>query len=206
MPVSALLLKALAVTAELTSTQLSPEAVQVMASDLSEFSEPQVIGALTRCRKELRGRLTIAEIILRLEDGRPGPEEAWAMMPKSEMDSAVLTDEMSVAMGALALLPDEIAARMAFKEMYTAEITRARNDHKPVRWFPSLGFDPSLREGVLRTAVEKGRLTADHANALLPDPMPTGEGLRLIQDVAKKLCSPESNRERIAELRELVRK
>jgi hypothetical protein len=46
-------------------------------------------------------------VIERLDDGRPGAEEAWAMVPKDEEESAVITGEMRFAMGvALRLLAD----------------------------------------------------------------------------------------------------
>ena len=66
------LLQAIAVTAELTGTQLSEGAARVLAADVAPYPEKQVMGALVRCRKELRGRLTVADIIARLDDGRPG--------------------------------------------------------------------------------------------------------------------------------------
>lgn len=199
---SSTLLKALAVTAELTGTQLSPDAVKVMAADLCEFDEGHVVGALTRCRKELRGRLTLAEIILRLDDGRPGVEEAWALVPKSEAETGVLTDEIATAMGvALPLLPDQIAARMTFKEVYMAEITRARNEHKPVRWFASLGHDPSLREAPIRLAVEKGRLSAEAARPYLPSS--AAQGRLLVQSAASAIVS--RNPAKLAEIRRLLK-
>ncbi len=33
-------------------------------------------------------------------DGRPGPEEAWALVPKDEETSVVMTEEMAAAAGA----------------------------------------------------------------------------------------------------------
>ena len=78
------LLQALAVTAELTGTELSEPAARVMANDLAAYPVQQVLGALTRCRRELKGRLTVAAILERLDDGRPGPNEAWAMIPQDE--------------------------------------------------------------------------------------------------------------------------
>ena len=77
------LAEALAVTAELTGTELSVAAAKVMATDLAAYPRQQVLGALARCRRELKTRLTMAAVIERLDDGRPGAEEAWAMIPKS---------------------------------------------------------------------------------------------------------------------------
>lgn len=164
------LLEAIAVTAELTQTDLSKHAAKAMADDLARFPLPQVLASLTRCRRELRGKLTLADVIARLDDGRPGAEEAWAMLPKSEGASVVWTAEMATAFGVACPLfdTDEVAARMAFKEAYGKAVSEARNAGVPTKWTPSLGHDVWGRESVLRTAVERGRLTAEHASRLLP--------------------------------------
>ncbi len=166
------LAKAVAVTAELTGTNLSETAIQVMLDDLSRYPEVQVMGALTRCRRELKGRLTIADVISRLDDGRPGVEEAWAMLPKDEQTTAVWTVEMSQA-GAVVhdLLDrgDEVAARMAFKEAYAKACQAARDRGEPVSWSASLGWDKGGRESVLKAAVIAGRLTDNQAKIYLPE-------------------------------------
>jgi hypothetical protein len=167
------LLKALAVTAELTGTSLSTAAADVLADDLAVYPLEQVLGALTRCRRELKSRLTAAEIISRLDDGRPGPEEAWAMIPPDEEGSVVWTEEMAQAFGvAWALIRDgdRIGARMAFKESYTRIVTEARAKQVPPKWTPSLGRDKHGRTTVIEDARAKGRLSAPHAARLLPPP------------------------------------
>lgn len=171
MPASKALAQAIAVAAELTGTQLSTPAARVMAEDLARYPEDQVIGALNRCRRELRGRLTIADVLIRLQDGRPGPEEAWAMLPKDEASSAVWTDEMRMASAVaqpMIDVGDLIPARMAFLERYKALVQAARDYSKPVNWEPTLGTDKSGRELVILDAVEKGRLTTTHARLILP--------------------------------------
>jgi hypothetical protein len=166
------LLKALAVTCELTDTRLSEAAARVMAQDLAPYPEDQVLGALDRCRKELRGRLTLSEILTRLDDGRPGPEEAWAMISHALADeriSVVWSDEMALASGpARAIIDDPVAARMAFIERYRSLVQKARDKGEPVKWTPSLGWDAAGREGPLLEAVRLGRLGAQHAAGLLP--------------------------------------
>lgn len=167
------LLQALGVTAELTGSDFSEAAATVMADDLAHYPLPQVLAALTRCRRELKGRLTIAGIIERLDDGRPGPNEAWAMIPQDEAGSVVWTQEMAEAYGVAAPLLNDgqiIAARSAFIEAYTAKITQARAEQRPPHWMPSLGHDPRLRLAAIEEGVRKGRLGQDHANALLPAP------------------------------------
>lgn len=169
--VSSKIIEAVTVTAELTGTSLSAPAAKVLCQDLSIYPEAQVLGALVRCRRELRGRMTLAEIINRLDDGRPGPDEAWAMMPRSEAATVVWTDEMATAIGvALPLLEagDQVAARMAFKESYQREMQIARDTGRPVKWWVSLGHDKLGRAEVIKAAVEKGRLTTTQAQKLLP--------------------------------------
>lgn len=165
------LLEAIAVTAELTGTQLSEGAARVMAADLAQYPEVQVLKALEKCRKELKGRLTIADVITRLDDGRPGAEEAWAMIPRSEADTVVWTEEMAEALGVAQPLLDEgdpIGARMAFKESYSKLVQKARDARRPVKWTASLGHDARSREQVLLQAAEMGRLPAAHVAGLLP--------------------------------------
>lgn len=163
-------IEAIAVTAELTGTTLSEAAARVFANDLGRYPLDQVLGALDRCRKELRGRLTLADVILRLEDGRPGAEEAWSMLPRDEASSVVWTKEMQAAWGVASSLmgDDDVAARMAFLEHYRKHVQLARDAGTPVEWQVSLGHDVQGREVVINEAVAKGRLTADHARILLP--------------------------------------
>jgi len=171
MPASKTLLQAIAVAAELTGTELSVPAAKVFAADLARYDEDQVIAALDRCRRELRGRLTIADVLIRLQDGRPGPEEAWAILPKDEASSGVWTDEMRQAAAVaqpLIDVGDLVAGRMAFLERYKALVQAARDYGKPVAWEPTLGTDRSGRELVILDAVEKGRLTVEHARLILP--------------------------------------
>lgn len=171
MQVTENLLKAIAVTAELTGTDLSENAARVMAEDLSEFPEEKVLKALTKCRRELKGRLMVGDVVARIDDGRPGPEEAWAMIPKNEDGSVVWTNEMAQAYGVACSLinsGDHVQARMAFIEAYKARCSESRDNKIPVNWTPSLGHDPNSREAAIIAAVEKGRLTANHAAKILP--------------------------------------
>ena len=188
---SDVVLQALGVTCELTGTELSTVALRVFAHDLSAYPEEQVLKSLARCRKEIRGRLALADVIMRLEDGRPGPEEAWAMIPRDEALTVVWTDEMREAWAvARPLLKDGdvVPARMAFLESYRTLILKAREAGAAPRWEPSIGWDAGLRASVLMEAVEKGRLSAQHVSGLLPyrdDPPP--RMAELIKNSAKAL-------------------
>ena len=168
---SDLLLDALAVTAEICGArEFSRGAAHAVLSELRVYPEVAVLKALERCRRELKG-LTLADIISRIEDGRPGAEEAWAMLPNSELESVVWTDEMREAHGVCASLIDEdpIAARMAFRETYTRLVSAARSDRKAVKWGISLGHDTTTRESVIHDAIRKNRITARDAMTMLPD-------------------------------------
>jgi hypothetical protein len=183
--VSRSVLEAIAVTCELTSTSLSEAAIRVMVDSLSEYPEPQVLGALRKCCKELKSKLTLADILTRMDDGRPGVEEAWAMLSTvlgNEQVSLVWTEEVREAYGVVALLVDDpIAARMAFKERYTALVSTARDRHEPVKWLASLGYDLTLREAAVRDAVERKRLTQEQALKLCPFlPPVSGETMKLL--------------------------
>lgn len=166
------LIQALATTAELCGTNLSEAAAKLMLTDLAEFDERAVLVALSKCRRELKGRLTIADVISRIDDGRPGAEEAWAMLPRDEATTAVWTEEMSVAWGTVRFMIDEgetVAARMAFKESYLRLVAEAREARAPAKWSVSLGHDVGGRKTALLMAVAKRRITAEHACSLLPD-------------------------------------
>jgi hypothetical protein len=193
------LLEALAVTAELTGTELSEAAARVMASDLAAYPVPQVLVALTRCRRELKGKLTIAAIIERMDDGRPGPDEAWAMIPMNEDDSCVWTTEMQEAWGiAYPLLQsgDKIGARMAFREAYARLVSNARAEQVAPRWQPSLGHDPSGREPVLEEAVRVGRLPRSVVDRLLTYHKPP-DNVALLNAPREKM--PEHIRQQLAQ-------
>src|SRR3972149_5750129 len=159
---SKVIIQAVAVTAELLGTTLSPEAATVFCNDLDGYGERVVLDALTRCRREVKGRLTLADVISRIDDGRPGPEEAWAKIPLDEAVTVCWTDEISEAFGiAYPLIAegDMIAARMAFREAYNARVSAARAEGRSVNWQVSLGHDRAGRESVIEQAVAQGKLT-----------------------------------------------
>lgn len=167
------LIEALMVTAELTGTEFSRAAASVLASDLSQYPEPMVLGALSKVRREVRGRFTLSDVISRLDDGRPGPEEAWGLVPKTEYESSVWTDEIAEAYGVASPLMesgDRVAARMAFTESYRRLVQAARDARVAVRWSPTLGSDSRGRQSALLDAARKGRITQEHVERLaLPE-------------------------------------
>ncbi|VEB42958.1 Uncharacterised protein [Chromobacterium violaceum] len=168
------ILEAVIVTAELTGTDLSAAAQEVMVDDLMAYPLEPVLQALTRCRKELTGRLSIAAILDRLNDGRPGAEEAWGAVAKAltdELETIVWTEEMALASAPareLLRLGDKIGARMAFRESYESLVAEARACKKPLRWDVSGGEDRERRAAAIMRAVEQGRLPSRRAEVMLP--------------------------------------
>lgn len=180
-------LEAVAVTAELCGRTFSESAARVFVSDLAGFKDAAVIAALARCRREVKGMLTIQDVVSRIDDGRPGAEEAWAQMPFDESQSVVWTDEMANAFGVARGLLEEgekVAARMAFKESYVRLVGEAREARRAVQWSPSLGHDPRGRDAVLADAVAKGRLDYDHAQSICPTLPPPSQKILSLATLA----------------------
>lgn len=186
---SSILLEAVAVTAELCGRVFTTPAARVFVSDLAAYPEHQVLGALRRCRREVKGVLSVQDVVSRLDDGRLGAEEAWAMLPKSESDSVVWTVEMAEALRAAQPLLDDgdrVGARMAFKQAYDRLVAQARDAARPADWQVSLGHSPRSRDDALREAVERGRIGFDYAQVIspkLPAPAPAPEVMALLSGI-----------------------
>lgn len=166
------LIKAVAATAELCGARLTEAAAMMLVDDLSAYPEAAVLRALSKVRKS-RARFSLGAILEHIDamDGRPGPDEAWAMLPKSERDTVVWTEEMSQAWGVAAPLVeagDKFGARRAFVEAYERLIEEARDAGRPPQWVASLGDDKHGREPVIAAAVQRGLLSAGQAQMLLP--------------------------------------
>lgn len=165
-------LMAIGITADLMGDSISSELLRAFEMKLRRYPEPWVLKALDRCSSEINGKLTLASIVTRVmeSDGRPGPEEAWNMTPKSEDESVVWTEEMAQAFGVVrfTIEDDPIAARMGFIETYKKLVREAREQALPPKWTPSLGRDLRGRDGALIEAANKGRLSHEHILKLSP--------------------------------------
>lgn len=154
------LTEALGVTYAAVGQEVSDAALEIIAGDLSGFDDSGVLESLSRCRRELR-RISLADILDRIPNGHPGPEEAWSMISGyigDEDATVVLTSAMRAAFFAADALSDDlIAARMAFKEVYIRDLALCRNE-KP-EWTVILGHDQTRRDDALRLAHKTGRLT-----------------------------------------------
>lgn len=175
---------------------------------LSAYSLAQVRAGLdAHMRDAQRGRFfplpadVIAQIAgLAANDGRPGPEEAWALSLRSsdEAESIVWTEEMAEAWAiARPVLQagDEVGARMAYREAYSRLVDAARAQQRQPAWSLSLGHDLGRRVEAVRAAVAAGRLPQSELAAL---PAPGGDLLRLAYDAPEEGSSPEETRAREA--------
>lgn len=168
----------------------------------------------------------IVEQIERLAklDGRPGPEEAWAisLAARSEDDTVVWTNECVQAWFAakpVMDMGDEVGARMAFRETYARLVAEARARLEPVSWEVSEGFDKDRRRAAVSEAIEAGRIPAGKYAAIEHSPsLLLGCSIRtggIPDDVREKLAAlrekltsryegpseADEERERLAELK-----
>jgi hypothetical protein len=178
------LVEEMAVTVELTGSDWTKGAVKAVAHELAAYPEQDVVTALKRCRAEIKHKLTLADILDRMPSQHPGVEEAWGQVSKvmgNEQISLVWTDEMREAYGAAAPLADDrVAARMAFKEVYTKLVSEARAHRKMPTWSVSLGYDRALREECVCEAAGRNLISQRQAAALLAHDPPTAEARQLL--------------------------
>lgn len=165
----------LTATVEVCGAQWTQAAVSLALRDLAKHPEERVIAALARCRAELKYKLTLGDIVERIDDGRPAADEAWAQVSGGldERATIVATDEALEALGEVRhLASDHNAVRMAFREAYKRIVTRNKGAGVSPSWVPSLGQDPEQRERALREACDRQRLTPRKVAYLLGLPPP----------------------------------
>jgi hypothetical protein len=160
-------------TFEVYGTKLTAAAIMIWANSMERYSLVSLKAALSYHIQNSPYAPKPSDLIhiMQAHDGRPSADEAWAMIPRNESASAVLSQEMLTAMqSAQPLLNenDQVAARMAFKESYSRLVNESRQTSRPVEWFPSLGDDKYGREAVIQEAVRLGRISAIHGKKLLP--------------------------------------
>lgn len=159
-------------TAEVIGVVLSSAAANMIVEDLEVYSFVDCCAALKKCRAEVKTRLTLSDIVTRINqhDGRPTANEAWglALQSSDEMDTVIWTSEVATAYDAAKAIlnaGDKIGARMAFIAAYERVVESARATGAPAQWLASFGWDKELRERALASAVKLQRLTLDQAKA-----------------------------------------
>lgn len=143
---------------------------------LKAFPDGAVMASAARHLRTSHFKPQLADIVAgcaaQLDGQWVGADEAWSLMPKSESDSAMLTDEIAQAMAAATPLlegGDKIAARMAFKDAYGRLVEKAKIEGRLPRFFPSFGTDGAGRVTMLGSAVVRGQITLDAATKALPE-------------------------------------
>ena len=172
----------LTILAEAFGEKLTEERQDIYCGSLADLTQQPLDIAFRRARCELKWFPKIAELRELAgalsnvgDDGRPGPEEAWARMPKGdrmEEDSIVWCEEERAAYAAcrsLLIEGDLIGARMAFKERYEKELADARRQQRPARWTVSAGYDVEHRLLTLAGGVQDQRITLHHALNFVPE-------------------------------------
>lgn len=179
-------------TAEVIGTVISANAAAMIAEDLECYPFAACREALKKCRAEVRGRLTLSDVVNRVnsQDGRPGRDEAWsiALQSADERDTVVWTAEIMTAYDAarpILMAGDKVGARMAFISAYDRLVQSAREALRPAHWIASFGWDGERRQLALESAVRLERLSVDRAEVMgyLAAPV-TAEGRALIGLVA----------------------
>jgi hypothetical protein len=128
-------------------------------------------GALNRAVIETRGRLTPDKVFqfLPCPLGHPSTEEAWNAAPKSESETAYVTDQIMVAISAAddsIQRGDMISARMCFKEVYERAVNEAKTANKRAVFRISYGTGNSEQ---VREEERKKAITSAHARGWISD-------------------------------------
>lgn len=142
---------------------------------LLPYDIAQIEAAFTMHVKTSRFMPTIAEVIDRIESLNPASQrlnadEAWAKCPKSEDESAIMTEEMLGAWSIVAKLYEEegpIPARRAFVDAYNRLCEESRAMSKPVRYVISQGWDKAKLSAVIQEGLRLGHITQQDASPYL---------------------------------------
>jgi len=144
-------------------------------------------------------------------DGRPGAEEAWAMVVRAfdESETIVWTQEMALARQIaqpIMDMGDEVGARMAFKESYSRLIESARKERKPAEWSASIGLDVNKRQSALMDAEMRGLLPVGESLRLAPPQTNMHTTAALLLQNASQSTDPQAIKDRVAALKSLLTK
>ncbi len=141
------IIKAIAVTAALTGTDLTKDQARAFATSLDAYPADAVTAALLRCSHEVKYRFSLADIIERIDDGYPSPEQAWSLIPGSESESAALCGPIQTALAEVSswIDTDRTGARISFLRRYKELVQQARSMGERPVWVVSLGHGPQGR-------------------------------------------------------------
>lgn len=163
-------------TAEYDLPPFGPERITMWMEALSCFPTGAVARSAANYIKTNKFKPQLADIVegcaAQLDANWLGADEAWALVPRTEHASAMMTDEIAQAVASVSQMmerQDWTAARMAFKDAYIRSVERAKLEGRLPVYFPSFGTDAAGRVTMLTTAVQKGQITMERATAALPE-------------------------------------
>lgn len=192
----------LTVAAEVMGQELSASAMQMMIMSLDRYDYQAVVDAIFDTARKCKFKLTLAEIISRIKDGRPTADEAWQeVYSMSESDSKVMTAEQQVAYCSVstqlqdATTTDLINTKKAFVAKYNALCEQARDEGTPVSYNVSWGRDEGGRVSAITEAVALGRIGKQEAIRLLPHH----------QEAILGLPAPETDQSAVKQIQGMVK-
>lgn len=141
---------------------------------LIEYPIKKVLSAITVHGKQQRFSPTVPDIIEIINNATGNkhlsPAEAWAIFPKNDFESGVITDEMLRAWCIASDLYESkqfYAAEKAFLSSYTRIVSESELMGKPIEWKLSRGSNHDMLKTTVEQAVRLGRLKPDYANGVL---------------------------------------
>ena len=165
-------LQALTVACSVTGTPLGDDALAFIEHELQSYPPQDSIDAIHRCAREVKRKMTLADILDRIPSAHPGVEEAWSICKTSMTDegaTVVRTSLMAEACGvAWPLADDKVAARLAFKEKYQELVAVAKAKNELPKWQASFGWDQHRREQPVMQALQEGKISIEYARKALP--------------------------------------
>ena len=183
-------------TAEIVGTPLKPTVVAIMVNDLAEYSVTDIKQALTVCRPEVKGRLSLKDIIDRLPNANalPSADEMFAQIAEwclDETKTFVLPEiafraceETNGGVYDALMAHDRTGARMAYKASYERLAKAHTGD---LNYTVRTGTDREHCEAVILEAVNAGKLERKKVQALLPNLDYDGVGVSIDGSFMRKL-------------------
>ena len=188
------LIDLISATSEVIGSPLKPTAVMMMVEDLTEYPFDDIKKALNLCRKECKGRLTLADIIERLTTGLPSADEMFAQIAEwclDETKTFVLPEiafraceETNGGVYDALMAGDRTGARMAYKASY-ARLAKAHTGE--LSYVIRTGTDREQSEAVILDAIKQGKLEQKKVQALLPNLDYDGVGVSIDGTLMRKL-------------------
>ena len=211
-------LNALRATLDFYDKKPSPEALTLWWRTLEQYPLADVkAGLQSHLQDPDRGRWAprpadvIAHIEARQSSQWPGSDEAWstALLAMDDQETVVWNDEIAAAWGVarpIAIAGDEVGARMAFRDAYRREVRAAVEEGRSPRVRISAGHDPDLRRDAINQAEERGLISHQQAQHLLPA---TDEGMApevagLLSGNVVEHLSAEQAKQRLQGIKELL--